>query len=49
MRWKAGCKADKMLEQMFDSGELKPDCGPKDVHESNEELKSINLIIFVLT
>ena len=43
MRWKAGCKADKMLEQMFDSGELKPDCVPQDVHESNEEFKKYKL------
>ena len=45
MRWKTGCKADKILEQMFLSGDLKPDCAPKATWDNNEEFKSINFII----
>ena len=43
MRWKTGCKAERMLEELFASGALNSDCLPKPVHDSNKEFKRYKL------
>ena len=46
LRWKAGCKADKILDEMFMSGQLGADAKPKPTHILNEEFKKYKLESF---
>ena len=46
LRWRAGCKADKILDEMFLSGQVGPDAKPKPTHILNDEFKKYRLDSF---